>query len=272
MADDAQDVQAEEITPEAFDGEQDTTQADSSPAEETKPAADTPQADADDTADDQTASEETDSDSGNEDAEETPQDKPLTPKSENRFQNLANENRALRQEVERLTADVYQPKSTEDFESEGMNAAEARVAALESRLEIKEFNDQVSQAQSAIGGDSMQVLNDFAWANPDSEEFDEDLHGQAAELLEANLIRHPEIPEVDENGQPTGKGMVIGANVPPYQLYQTLDRARGISATKGQMQGQQAVEKQLANADTSSSAAPAKKAKDPLDALWEDEL
>lgn len=270
MADENADVQAE-ITPEAFDGEQDTKQADSSPAEETKPEAEKPTEDsqADDTADDS----QDDTDSDQEDAEETePQDKPLKPKSENRFQNLANENRDLKAEVERLTGEVYQPKTADDFEAEGMNAAEARVAALESRLEIKDFNEQVSQAQSAIGGDSMQVLNDFPWANPDSEDFDEDLHGQAAELLEANLVRHPQIPEIGPDGQPTGLGMVIGANVPPYQLYQTLDRARGISATKGQMKGQQAMETQLANADTASAAAPANKAADPLAALWEDEL
>lgn len=273
MADENADVQAE-ITPEAFDGEQDTKQADSSPAEETKPeAVDKPEdTKADDTADDTQA---TDTDSDQQDADETetePQDKPLKPKSENRFQNLANENRALKEEVERLTGEVYQPKTADDFQAEGLTAAEARVAALESRLEIKEFTEQVSQAQSAIGGDSMQVLNDFPWANPDSEEFDEDLHGQAAELLEANLIRHPQIPEIGPDGQPTGLGIVIGSNVPPYQLYQTLDRARGISSTKGRIQGQQAAERQLANADTASAAAPAKTKADPLDALWEDEL
>lgn len=249
-----------------IEGEQDSPQAESSPVEE-KPEA----ADKEPVAEKQ---EETETEAEPEgEADETePQEKTLNPKSENRFQRLANDNRALKQEIERLTGEVYQPKTAEDFEAEGLNAVDARIRAFESRQEIKEFNEQVSDAQNYIGSDSMQVLNDFAWANPDSEEFDEDLHGTAAQLLEANLIRHPEIPEIGPDGQPTGLGMVIGATVPPYQLYQSLDQARGISATKGQMKGQQAMETQLANADSAPSSSPTKTKSDPLAAIWEDEL
>lgn len=213
--------------------------------------------------------------------ETTPQkaDKPLAPKSENRFQTLANENRELRRKNEQLIAQTYQPATEEELTDEvnpetgeNYNRLEAKFEAYRQQQELEKYNSQVSGAQAEIGNEAYSVMNDFPTFNPDSEQFDEDLATEAAQLLEANLIRDPNVPELDESGQQTGKGIVIGSNVSPYQLYKTLARAQGISTAKGQMKGQRATQQMLANADSAGSAAPPKKPKDPvLDILSSDE-
>lgn len=289
MADDA-DVQAPEITPEDFDGEQETPKAESStveaPAKEEKPEAkdtkETKSVEAKATPDvpDVSAKDKEDTLGEVDKPEDTPKDEKPAPKSENRYRTLANENRDLRRQVETLTAQTYQPATEEELTGEvnpetgeNYNRLEAKFESYRQQQELEKYTSQVTNAQTEIGSEAYSVMQDFPAFNPDDKEnFDEELAAEAAILLEANLIRDPNVPELDESGQPTGKGIVIGSNVSPYQLYKTLARASGISGTKGQLKGQQATEKMLANADASSSAAPAKKPTDPLSELWKEDL
>ena len=260
MADAADDVKSTEITPEDFEGEEKVTpEAEPSTAEQ-------------EPAEDKDSEVETEGK-----AEETPPEKPLTPKSENRFQTLANENRDLKRQVEQLTAQSYQPATEQELidevnpeTGENYNRLEAKFESYRQQQELDKYNGQVAESQSILGTESYRVMQDFPIFNPDSEQYDAELGAEAAELLEANLIRDPNVPEIDPvTGQQTGQGIIIGSNVSPYQLYKTLARAQGISTTKGQLKGQQAAEKMLANADTASSTAPAKKPVDPVLALWE---
>lgn len=291
MAEEANDVQSTDITPDDFMAdEQESPKADPSPAEEQKPekaSDEKPEqvvqpegAKAEPEAKDAETEGKPEESEAEETAEEKPQgDKPLAPKSENRFQKLANENRALRDQVEQLTSEVYQPQTAEELveetnpeTGERYTPAEARVVALEQKLELKEYNEKVSGAQQSLSHESMQVLNDFPIFNPSSDQFNEGIAQRAAGLLENSLIRDPNVPEIGSDGQPTGKGLVIGSNVSPYQLYQTIADAAGISAQSAQLQGQQSAEKMLANADPTSSTAPPRKKTDPLTELWQGEL
>jgi hypothetical protein len=254
MADDAQDVQLPDITPEDFDGEQDTKQAESSPADDKKPVVvEKPQ------------EAEADKESVEADADK-PEDKPLGKAEERKTQlnteirDLVAQRNALKDEVAKTNQQVYQPATEQELEDEGLNATDAKVEALRQRIEIRDYNDKVADAQLTIESESQRVLNDFPAFNPDSKDYDEELSTEAAQLLEANLVFDP------------NSGQVIGSNVSPYQLYKTLARAQGISATKGQLKGQQATEQMLANADSTASASPAKKPVDPLTALWEGDL
>jgi hypothetical protein len=287
MADDA-DVQANEITLDDFNAdEQESPKAESSPAEDKtpdvveKPKETKEEVKADDTATDTEESEATETDGDQEEADETetPQgeDKTLKPKSENRFQNLANENRELRQKVEQLTSQVYQPATEDELTEtvnpetgENFNRLEAKFEAYRQQQELDKYNSQVVGSQMEIGNEAYAVISDFPQFNPDDKEnFDEELATEAADLLEANLIRDPNVPEIDpQTANPTGKGLIIGSNISPYKLYKTLARASGISATKAQIKGQEATEKMLANADTAGSVSPPKAKVDPLMALW----
>lgn len=253
MADDAQDVQAGEISLESFmSDEQEAPKAESSTAEDKKPDAEEPKA-------------EEPAESETPEAEADPADKPEEPQTKaderkaqlnTEIRDLVSQRNALREEVAQANAQVYQPATEDELVQEGMSAAEAKVEALRQELQVRDFNEKVAEAQLTIESESQRVLNDFPAFNPDSKEYDQDLANEAADLLKANLI-------FDQN-----TGQVIGSNVSPYQLYKTLARASTASAVRGQIKGQQDAEKMLANADTAGSAAPPKKASDPLMELW----
>jgi hypothetical protein len=175
------------------------------------------------------------------------------------IRDLVSKRNALKEEVEKKNSEVYQP-ATEDELTDQVNPEtgenytklEAKIEEMRQSQELEKFNSQVAEAQLTIGSESERVLNDFPIFNPDSDQFDKELAEEAAGLLEANLILDP------------NSNQVIGSNVSPYQLYKTLARASGISTAKGQMEGQKATEKMLANADTVGSTSPPKKAKDPV--------
>lgn len=256
-----------EITPEDFDGEQEAPKAGSSPdkpeqAKEAEPKEEAEKPEAEEEA--KAESEETETESESEDETEETETKP-TKADERKTQlnteirDLVAQRNALKEEVAKAN-EVYQPATEEDLVNDGMDATEAKVEALRQAIEVKDYNDKVADAQLTIESESQRVLQDYPIFNPDNESYDEDLSLEAAQLLEANLIQDP------------NTGQIIGSNVSPYQLYKTLAKASGISGAKGQIKGQQATEKMLANADANSSTAPAKKADDPLGKLWEDPL
>lgn len=274
MADDkANDVQDDQVTAALEDEGQDSPK-DSSPkeAKETKETkeAEKPEAKGKEEADtpvppDVPTKAETESEEETPAEETETADKP-TKADERKIQlnteirDLVARKNALQADVEKANAEVYQPATEDELTEQGMTAVEAKVEAMRQEREMEKYNSQVADAQLTIGHESNRVLQDFPIFNPDSESYDEELAGEASELLRANLILDP------------NTNQVIGSNVSPYQLYQTLARASGISATKGQLKGQQDTEQMLASADNAGSASPPKKPKDPvLDILASDE-
>lgn len=205
-------------------------------------------------------------------------EKPLAPKSENRFQKLANENRELREKIEKLTSDTYAPKTVSELTNtvnpetgQTYTVAEAADVALDEQLRMRDYNSRATQAQIVVGTQALEIMQELPIFNPDSKQYDEELSGIAAETLEANLIRDPNIPEMDRDGKPTGRGMVVDYRQSPKQIYQTIARASGVSAAKGQIEGQKATEQMLANAEAPASAPKPQEKVDPLIALWRQE-
>lgn len=262
MAEESQDVELEEITPQEFEGEeQETPKAESSTAEEeSKEEAKEPEVDAEADAE----AEETEGEAQEEPAEET--DKPRGKAEERKAQlnmeirDLVAKRNELKAEVEKANAEVYQPATEEELVDQGYDPTEAKVEALRQQVEMRDFNEKVAEAQLTISSESQRVLQDFEWANPESPNYNKELAQEASEFLQANLI-------YDQNS-----GQVIGSNVSPYKIYETLNKASNISATKGQIKGQEATEKMLANADNSSAKTSAKPAADPLTELWDEPL
>lgn len=212
--------------------------------------------------------EKADDTASDDDAEkEQPQgeDKPLNPKSENRFQKLANENRELRERIAQLNNEVYKPQTADELVEEGMSPAEARVTALEQKMELTEYNNRVFEAQSSLSEEAGHVISTMDIFNPESDNYQEDLAASAAEALEKALIRDPNVPEIDPaTGRPTGKGQIIGSHLSPYQIYKPIADAYQKSSLKGQIAGQKATEKMLASVDAPTSITPKAPKKDPL--------
>lgn len=290
MADDAdvtdvKDVQAAEITLDDFNAdEQDTAKADSSPAKEAKAEepAPTDKQTAEKTAETKDeAKVSTESKDSNDtvaapdvpvvkdteteaQSDETDTDKPQTKADERKTQlsteirDLVSQRNALKAEVEKANAEVYQPATENELVDQGLSATDAKVEALRQQIEMRDYNERVAEAQLTLSSESQRVLNDFPIFNPDSDTFDAELAQEAADTLGSNLL-------IDENSK-----QIIGVNpgFSTYQFYKTLARASGISQVKGQIKGQRDTEQMLANADTNTSTAPPKAKVDPLMELW----
>lgn len=170
----------------------------------------------------------------------------------------------LKQEVEQLTAGVYKTQTADEIMAEtGESASDARLTAMEQRQELRDYNDKIIESQLIVSTESERIIRDFPMFDPQSEQYQPGIAAQAAQVLEKNLIRDPNVPEMF-NGQPTGRGIVIGAHARPYELYKPIADAYNASANDNRAAGQRAAEKMLASADPQSSAAPKLAKEDPF--------
>jgi hypothetical protein len=280
MAEEATDVQdkpevkADPIMDILTEGEQDTPEAGSSPAkpakaDDKKPEAEDKDGDLSETPKPpEVPTKETEDGKEADDTAETADDETETQpqgKAEDRKQQLNTEIRdlvaqrnALKTEVEKVNSEAYQPATVDELVAQGMSATDARVEALDQRLQVQDYNNKVADAQLTIESESQRVLNDFPMFNPESSSYRKDIAEEAASLMSDAIIR-------DEN-----TGAIIGSNISPYRLYKTLAASHNVSAQEGQLKGQQDTEKMLARADDTSSSAPKTTKKDPILAILED--
>lgn len=185
------------------------------------------------------------------------QDKPLAPKSENRFQKLANENRQLKQTIEELNAKVYQPQTVQELMEEGESEAMAEAKALRQEVEYERFNRQVTELNNSIESESARVLQEFPIFNPDSEDYKPEIAERATQLYQQAAGF-----QTDPN-----TGLLINANVLPYNFYKTFAETYQASTTEGQLRGQTATEEQLSRVDSPGSVTPPKPKEDPVLAI-----
>lgn len=167
---------------------------------------------------------------------------------------LASQKRDLAQEVARLNAEVYQPQTVEELVEAGEDPTEARVIALEQRTQMAEYNAFVSDLNSSINAESLQVMADFPVFDSQSESYDPTLAARAAAVWQKAAGM-----KTDEK-----TGLVTQANVLPYEIYKAFAETAQSSVKNGQAAGQKAAEKMMAAAETPSLAAPKQAAPDPF--------
>lgn len=255
MAEEANDVILESLASDddsPVSVEQETTTEDSSPEEVKEPeqAVETePEKASDDTEEEPEA--EAEEAPAEEESEEKPQAKNA---AQNRIRSLANENRALRQQVEQLNAQVYKPATVEDLVNEGYSELEAKVEAQQQALEVERFNRQVTELNYTIETEAQQVLNDFPVFDPDSPEYNAEL-AQRAETAYRRVAGIQTDPKTN---------LLIGANVLPYDFYKDLYDFYQQGNVGGRLKGQKAATQMLSKTEAPSSAAPKAKKTDPL--------
>lgn len=248
MAEDSQSVTdttdvAAQPTEVAEPVEQQTTEAESQPVEETS-----------DVTEESTEVQ----------AEETEtsdtQDEELSPKSQNRFQKLANENRDLRAKLAEL--ETLQVPSEQDYLDGGYDPVEAKVNALEASYNRDRQVDQIMQLNQVIDNDMNRIVADFPQLNPKSPEFNKDL---ALKLFNQY--------DQDADAEYTEDGITLKTNQLPYQYIKDKMELVGLATAKAKVQAQKDVEQMVAAADTpSSKAPPATEAKDKSTKDLEKEL
>lgn len=250
------------------------TAAPASAAEDTKPEV-AEDALSDDAFDDVEASEQEEeaesqpeSDDTDDDAQaDTPDNQPqgeqkLAPKSENRFQKLANENRELKEQLDRLklqetqiateqellsqinpeTGDYYTPQEVQRIAFAQSREQQAQSIAQE------RFNLEVLQNQDVIRSEAERALTEFPMFDSNSSDYNPTLAAQADQLLGQSLI--------------VENGVILGSTLSPYQLYKTIAESTQANQAQYEATAQKATEKMLANADVAGGASHATKPKD----------
>jgi hypothetical protein len=274
---------AEEAAAPAVNQEAQTTPAESAPVKENVTAANALD---DDSFDDVEVSEDTESDDADEsdDSEqeqqvteetktEQPQteEKPLTEKSQNRFQKLANENRELKEQLERLQSQEAQVATEQNLLNEinpetgdYFTPQEAERVARQQTLETMQqqaaqqrYELEVKQSQQMIGNESVQAVNDFPMFNPESKDYNPEIAAQFDEVLGENLIY--EMPDGNRytaatlaaNGVDLNSPQVrlLGSNISPYKLAKLIADSTKANAGVYQANAQRFTERMLANAD-----------------------
>lgn len=245
-----------------------TTTTDSAPVTTTPEVAEAPSVQKDNgelirPADTEPASEQATDEATTDETTETEAEQPqtteqeeLAPKSQNRFQQLANENREMRMELERLrqqeahianeqallnevnpeTGDYYTPQEVERLAFAQSREQQAQQVA-EQRYEL-----EVQDVQLQLRDEATRALSDFPMFDETSKEYDAELASEVDEILGANLV-------IEQ-----GTGRIIGSRVSPYKIYQSHVKAAERARTQGQLNGQRATEKMLASVDGAGSS------------------
>lgn len=167
----------------------------------------------------------------------------LAPKSQNRFQKLANENRDLRAKLAELEA--LQVPTEQDYLDGGYDPVEAKVNALEANYNRDRQVDQIMQLNQVIDNDMNRIVAEFPQLNPKSPEFNQDL----AKTLFNQY-------DQDANAEYTEDGITLKTNQLPYQYIKNKMELVGLATAKAKVQAQKSVEQMVAAADTPSSKAP----------------
>lgn len=203
----------------------------------------------------------------------------LSPKSENRFRQLANDNRELRRQIEELqsrkaqfdteqdlineinpdTGDYYTPQEIERISWQQSREAQAE------RVNQELYQAQVQQNQGLIDDEAYRVTQDFPLLNPHSKEYVPEIGQQYADALNDSLIYI--LPDGQQTNRstllangidPDTQATLVGYSTSPHKLAKlaadAFSRAKVQGETIGQANAQRATEKMLANVDEPAGA------------------
>lgn len=197
----------------------------------------------DDTEAVETETAETEEDSS-ESSEET-----LAPKSQNRFQKLANENRELKSRIAQLE-EVAIP-TEQDYIDGGYDPTDAKLNALEAKLQQREAIENITSLNSAIDNDMVRIIHEYPHLDPKSPEFNKD--------LAINLFKQY---DKDSGAKYAEDGIVLETNQLPFEYIKEKMDLIGLASKDAQVKAQKNVEKMVAVAETPTGKSNPKAAKE----------
>lgn len=225
-------------------------------------------------------------------------DQPLTPKSENRFQKLANENKDLRDRLAQVEARKTQVSAEQSLLNEinpetgdYFTPVEAERLArqyanenLQKNLEAETYGLQIQQNQQMLGDEGLKVVEEVPFLrelNADGTRNPEYNPALAADynrmlgdslLFEFNGQAYTANTLLQNGINPETQASLVGSYISPYQLAKTLAGATAAVAPQMQAKAQQSIQRMQANADIVPGASQATKTKvDPMMAAFDEE-
>lgn len=210
-----------------------------------EPTTETTPSEVEQTADEEVTEEATET---SEEATETESDPvteetELAPKSQNRFQRLANENRDLKEKIK--TMEELQVPTEQDYLDDGQDPVTAKLNAMDARLAQKDAVDSVIHLNQSIDNDLSRAFNEFPQLNPDSKNFNERLAKSIMDQYDR-----------DSGAQYDGEsGIMISTTQLPYTYIKDKMDLIGIASSQAKVEAQKNVESMVGHADISASTA-----------------
>ena len=199
-------------------------------------------------------SEEESQDDTEEQTEETEEEPKAKNSANNRIRSLANENRQLKQQVEALNAQFYQPQTAEQLQEQGMDETQAQIEALRQEQVLSQANQHITSLNSDINMEALQVTHDFPMFDPDSKEYNKDF---------AEMVAQEYMTASGMTTDPNTK-LITQARVLPYDFYKSYARTYELGQKKGAIAGKRDYERTANAADVTPVASPKEEKKDPL--------
>lgn len=167
----------------------------------------------------------------------------LAPKSQNRFQTLANRNRELEAKLKEYEQ-FYAPTKEEYIEG-GYDESEARINAVEAKLAQTEAINQVKELNLAVDNDMVRVVTEYPELDPKSDKFNEKL---AKSLMS----------QYDKDSQAvySEDGIVLSTKQLPYEYIKDKMDLLGLVKQTERTTAQKNVERMVAAAETPTGQAP----------------
>jgi hypothetical protein len=170
------------------------------------------------------------------------------------IRDLVTQRNTLKRDVELATYDNYRAATAEQLEQEGMDATEAKIESLRQEQQVAQYTQHVTELNSNLEVESMQVIHDFPVFDKDSPEYDKDFASKVNE-------QYMKVSGIQKDPR---TGYIVQANVLPHEFYKSYADVYKMSLQRGEVRGKQSAAKENAAAETLSSGAPKAEKKDPL--------
>lgn len=167
----------------------------------------------------------------------------LKPKSQNRFQQLANDNRHLREQIKEL--EDLQIPTQDDYIEQGMDETQAKLSVLEAKQQQRDAIDSVVYLNQSVDNDLANVMREFPVLDPSSKQFNEKL----ATSVMSQYDR-------DSGAEYDKTGIMIRTAQLPYQYIKDKMDLVSMASAQAKVEAQKNVESMVSQADTPSSTAP----------------
>lgn len=177
-------------------------------------------------------------------SEEQVSDEKLAPKSQNRFQKLANEKRAAESRILELEQKISQLEqfdvpTEQDYIDGGYEPVEAKLNAMQAEMaQMKEIS-KVKALNASVEGDMVRIVHEFPQLDPSSPEFKEDL---AVQLFTQY--------DQDAETQYADGGIVLQAKQLPYEYIKAKMNLIGLASKDASVKAQKSVERMVSVAET----------------------
>lgn len=183
------------------------------------------------------ASEETEQGQADEQDTEATSEETLAPKSQNRFQKLANENRDLRAKIAEL--EQVQVPTEQDYLDGGYDPIEAKVNAMQAEMQRDRAVNEITSLNKDIDNDMARIIHEYPQLDPQSKQFNKDL----AVKLFAQYDK-------DAGTKYSDNGIVLETAQLPHEYIKNKMELIGIASQQAQVKAQKSVEKMVAASET----------------------